>query len=309
MTLQRILEEDRNTLINRLGNAPDLPAAADAVADEFGRILIRYCGEEKNEAVREYAQAALLAVKGASALADSSGEPVVYERDLAAAGTPGRRTGSPMTVAQGVFLGAGAALMVVQVILYLLPGAAQVSSSPLIRILLLILCALSFYAAGAGIRLPLPGHRADRRTQEGSVYALASPDAEKIYHHMLASILQIDHLLENVRSEDALKRKRITAKDQETGAPGQAPDGRLTDLLSGILENVYAEQESESAGEIARNVSYYLHTMGIETLDYSPESADQFECMPAYREMTIRPALLKDGRLLKKGIAGLPQKV
>lgn len=309
MTLQSILEEDRNTLIGRLGNAPDLPAAADAVADEFGRILMRYSGEEENEAVRQYAQAALLAVKGASALADSSGEPVVYERDPAAAGLSGRKA-ARMTPVQGVCLGAGLALMAVQIMLYLLPGVgAQGTSSAAVRILLLILCALSFYAAGGGIRISLPGRRIKAQRPQGSTYALAAPDAEKIYHHMLASVLQIDHLLENVRTDDALKRKRLTAKDGGAGTDKGAADGRLIDLLSGILENVYAEQESESAGEIARNVSYYFHTLGIETLDYSEETADLFECMPAYREMTIRPALRKDGKLLKKGIAGLPQRV
>ena len=38
-------------------------------------------------------------------------------------------------------------------------------------------------------------------------------------------------------------------------------------------------------------------------MDYSAEHAAWFDMMPSFKEGTLRPALTKDGTLLKKGLA------
>ena len=46
----------------------------------------------------------------------------------------------------------------------------------------------------------------------------------------------------------------------------------------------------------------HLHQKGIEAVEYSEENRSWFDVIPGEKRETIRPALVKDGRLLKKGI-------
>ena len=46
-----------------------------------------------------------------------------------------------------------------------------------------------------------------------------------------------------------------------------------------------------------------LNKQQIEAVDYSAETAQFFDMMPSQRAGTIRPALVADGKLLRKGMA------
>lgn len=50
-------------------------------------------------------------------------------------------------------------------------------------------------------------------------------------------------------------------------------------------------------------VNLYLARNGVEKVDYSPESAELFMILPSTREITVEPALVKDGRVLSQGVA------
>lgn len=50
-------------------------------------------------------------------------------------------------------------------------------------------------------------------------------------------------------------------------------------------------------------VDRYLARMGVEKVSYSPEQAALFMLLPAAREGTVEPALVKDGRVLSQGVA------
>ena len=52
-----------------------------------------------------------------------------------------------------------------------------------------------------------------------------------------------------------------------------------------------------------RGAAVGLHRQQIEVVDYSEENARYFDLMPGASAGTIRPALIADGSLLKKGLA------
>ena len=51
------------------------------------------------------------------------------------------------------------------------------------------------------------------------------------------------------------------------------------------------------------DVKYYLHRHDIEAVDYSEKTESYFDVMPSSRPGTLRPALVRNGKLLKKGLA------
>ena len=51
------------------------------------------------------------------------------------------------------------------------------------------------------------------------------------------------------------------------------------------------------------DLKYSLYKRGIEAVDYSEENKVMFEILPSTKESTVNPALVKDGVLLKKGVA------
>ena len=55
--------------------------------------------------------------------------------------------------------------------------------------------------------------------------------------------------------------------------------------------------------EKINEIKYYLHKQQIEVVDYSADTAQFFDMMPGQIAGTIRPAMVADGSLLRKGIA------
>ena len=50
-------------------------------------------------------------------------------------------------------------------------------------------------------------------------------------------------------------------------------------------------------------IRYYLYRKNVEIVNYSREQASSFELLPGKKTGTLRPALMANGRLLKKGLA------
>ena len=104
--------------------------------------------------------------------------------------------------------------------------------------------------------------------------------------------------------KEAAELARLEKQREESAASALSTDE--TELFAGLLEAAYARRgasDGADAEEIIANIRYYLYKRNVETLDYSGEKAAWFECLPARRSGTIRPALVSGGRLLKKGLA------
>jgi len=62
--------------------------------------------------------------------------------------------------------------------------------------------------------------------------------------------------------------------------------------------------ETDEAAELLGQVKHLLYRRGIDTEDFTAENAAHFDRMPAQTEGTIRPALVKENKVLVKGLAG-----
>ena len=74
------------------------------------------------------------------------------------------------------------------------------------------------------------------------------------------------------------------------------------DLFSDLLAAAYSK-DAEYALEKINDVKYFLHKQQIEVVDYSDATKQYFDLMPGKQVTTIRPAMVADGKLLKKGLA------
>ena len=109
--------------------------------------------------------------------------------------------------------------------------------------------------------------------------------------------MQADGQLERVRAASAAQHKRADE------AAGQGPlDPAAVELFSELLEAAYASGE-EGAREAATSIRFYLHNAQIDVTDYAEGREAWFEFLPATKPGTIRPALISNGKVLKKGIA------
>ena len=104
-------------------------------------------------------------------------------------------------------------------------------------------------------------------------------------------------------------------------------DENELDLMGQLLEDAYGRRAAdETAAELLSQLKFYLHKKQIDVVDFedrmtygqreaSGQSASGedlsidrdrrswFDMIPAYAAGTIRPALVRDGKLLKKGLA------
>lgn len=85
---------------------------------------------------------------------------------------------------------------------------------------------------------------------------------------------------------------------------GTADDAML-DLLTALME-AKASGRSELAMRSLSQAEQYLHGLGIELITYDAEHAQLFDVLPTMGEArTIRPAMMKDGKVLRRGVAAL----
>ena len=126
---------------------------------------------------------------------------------------------------------------------------------------------LAFYAGRKN------GNAPARPSQDDQYYEV-SLDHNKLYHSLLAVLTVVDRNLGEV--ENAAK---LTMADSA---------------------EIRREADTPQLNLLA---DFYLHRKGIDTLDYSPDRSKWFDMMPAQSDGTLRPALVEDGVLLKKGLA------
>jgi len=93
--------------------------------------------------------------------------------------------------------------------------------------------------------------------------------------------------------------------EQETGAArlSGTADEAMIDLLVTLME-AKASGRDELAMRSLSQAEQYLRMLGVEIIPYSEEHANLFDILPTMGEArTIRPALKKDGALLRRGTA------
>ena len=85
-------------------------------------------------------------------------------------------------------------------------------------------------------------------------------------------------------------------------------DDAVLDLLSSMLE-ARASGREDLAVRVLGQAEQYLHMMGVEAVEYDENHAAAFDVLPTLSgSRTVRPALLQDGRVLRRGVAAVAVK-
>ena len=307
MTLQSILEEDRERFLRSLEGAATLEDASKCVQDECGRLLAVYNGETDSPAVRTAAQQMLQAASCAAQFTDSAAEPVIYERTVSAPQLTGGAAGHMLRPGRGRGKGylAGAARRAATAAAPVC-GIACLSAVPLSMLLtgqsggVLSLPGVFFLTVFGGICLFLSGKLLAGNRREPTILreVQVRPDPERIFRSMLTLTMVIDKCL----SEAEESQKALPGGEADAGI-GEKDEAALTELFSQMLETVYAQEDPDAAADLTSQIRFYLHGRGIETVDYTEERAYAFDRIPAQEDITLRPALLKGDAVLRKGLA------
>ena len=95
----------------------------------------------------------------------------------------------------------------------------------------------------------------------------------------------------------------LIARETELGRLSGTADEAMLDLLVSLMEATASGREELAMRRLAQ-AEQYLHMLGVEVVSLSEENAALFDVLPTLGEArTIRPALMKDGVLLRRGMA------
>ena len=285
-TLLELLESDREMVLAAL-NRDRSPAAAQAALEKaLDRVALRYAEQCADAASRDAAQSILRALRSALPLVDSVGEVRRWQRT---APDPAARRIKPATLG---LMALGVVLELAVMLGLLITGGRLTGAVAFLEALLpaaLGMAALYW----AGLKQGKPPKQRDAAPDLRDEFLI---DADKVWHHLRGMLLLADSAVESARSQAAVDQQR-----QATA--GQGPlDRAQAELFAGLLENCYAQDGADSR-EMAEGIRFYLHGMGVEAADYAAGREAWFEFLPAQKPGTIRPALLYDDKLVKKGLA------
>ena len=159
-------------------------------------------------------------------------------------------------------------------------------------------------------------------------------DPDKLWSSLRGAVMVVDRNLELAQEEETYARRKAADTAGAEGGIGLSADE--IELFSGLLEMADADSP-----QMAADIRYYLHKKDVEAVDWTPQYAAWFERLPALpgtavtgdfpgpkgsaggisektgsaggsagsfksadeEVVTIRPALVQHGRLLKKGTA------
>ena len=284
MKMLEYLEQDKEHLLTELAKAAVPEKAAVVLENELDKMLLRYNDKCDNERERDAAAYMMQAVRLALPLVDSVGETKVWERETSAAS-------AKKNIPALILLVIGALLLVAA----LIPNMVITESTGLETTETM---RYGFGAAGlllgfiSGILFGKPA-KAGSKEQQVEVRI----DSAKTYRSLRTAILSVDQSLEEIQAAE-----RWAKREKAGEIDGKQASSAEIDLFSDLLTASYSN-DSEYALEKIGEVKYFLHKQQIDVVDYSQDTKQYFDLMPGKQAGTIRPALVADGKLLKKGLA------
>ncbi len=291
MTLLELLEKDKDKVLSDLVSAALPERAVKVLESELDRLLYQYNEAAQSDRLRTSAAAMTETAKVSLAYLTSMGEPKIWERYEDE--DPSAPTKKPVPVLAWIFLVVGLALPFAALVLaaQVPDGTFNFVGSPVTFALTGAGVILMFIAGILMHRKPIPKKQTKVRQTEIAV------DSEKTWRALRAVVLSMDRNLEQAASDEKWEQ-REKAETQGT-ALLPAPE---VDFFADLLEAAYSK-DGEFALERLGDVKFFLHKNGVEALEWSAENDEMFDRLPAAQSGTIRPALVSEGRLLKKGLA------
>ena len=273
MTMVELLEDDRDKLLDDLESSPQPERALAILEKEMDRLLYRYNESEKYEVSTAAAADMMQVCRMGLPFVDSIGENVVW--------TAGESKKKSPILIPVVLFSAGAALLLLS--FFDMPGA--------IDNLWGVFACVSFITGAFLLgrkKTVKPPADTSRQKVENLI------DAKSIYRTFKGMMQIVDQNISR-----AVSRASLTEGTAPAG--GEITEGELA-LYAELLEAMYS-RDGEAALDKMEDIRYFLHRNQIEVADYTEENREWFDVMPSISSATIRPALVRDGKLLKKGLA------
>ena len=318
-TLSAMLEEDREQVLSRLQADRTPEAAVRVLEQETDRLMYRTAewdaapvrGAGAGTDAAAYgdtgrAQQVLKVVKNSLPLVGAVNDTEVWQKSSGQQNARGRRIPLPAIA----LLAAGAVCVFAGLI-------GQSAAGALLKPMCVVWCLIGCVLLAAGGWMAGRGSRKGGEDSAGSSFGRTSRyaagdeisqnfliDPESVWHVYRAMMLTADHSLDEMQEQE---RALLTMNG--TGA-GQVPAKEEIEFFSELLENAYARLARDGGDAQAREqveyIRYYLHTKGIETVDYTPQDKARFECLPSGgAERTLRPALMSGTVVIRKGLAAV----
>ena len=283
--LAGLLEAEKPTLMNQLTEDRSPQAVQTALERTLDRVTYRYAEICPDPKLAASGQAMLSSLKAVLPLLTSVND--AHEWKLTATGEKKPKLAGlnlALLVGGAVLLAAGALGM------YFAPGAGAVLG---------LLRALVPSALGGGM-LFLSGLRAGKPAKgpDAEIRREFLVDPETAWHALRGTMVVADGELNALRERAAVEA--VADRNPASLGPLTGPEA---ELLSSLLEAAYAHRDDADAVEMIADIRFYLHGKGVDMTDYDPDHAMWFELLPAPQSGTLRPALVQEGRLLKKGLA------
>ena len=294
MKFVELLEKDKQNLLTELAASKTAEKATHVLENELDKLLLMYNDRCGNERERDAAAYMTQAIRFSLPLIDSVGETKVWETGSSEAAKSKSRL-NPL-----VFLFIIGALVLCG--LGLFPFIAPSFSDGIDSIKnfdVALLKPIGFIVGGAasafigGLLARRSGQKQPKRTQQVEIQV----DSAKIYRSFRNALLSVDQSLEEIQSME-----RWAERDAAGTIDGHEVSDSELDIFSDLLAASYSN-DPDYAMEKIDAVKYYLHRQQIEVVDYSAETAQFFDMMPGQRAGTIRPAMVANGNLLRKGVA------
>lgn len=268
-------EHREDALRAQLTKAQDMQAAVSACAMALEQAACELAQDEQDERARQRQQAVMALARQAPLLLQSArarGELVMPEAQTEASGWA--------KLARGMQLGGVLALTALAVIDFV-RGRSGMALVQALGVLML--------AAGS---LRVSGSATAQTVARG----IPCVDAQ-------ALIVQLKRLCQaaDVCVSD------LAQLDHPAGSAhlsGTADDAML-DLLVALME-AKASGRDEMAMRSLSLAEEYLRMLGVEVVPFAPENEAMFDRLPTVgAARTVRPALMKDGRVLRRGVAAV----
>ena len=291
MKMTDILEKDREGILSGIAQAGTAAKAVTVLENETDKLLLKYNDQCESDREREAAAYMMQAVRLSLPLIDSAGKTTVWEK-----GTDKQDKGEKGKLnLPFVLLTLGAVILVAYGLVPLVV-AGVVNAGEEYRTQLLIRCCFVI----GGMIMGFFAGAMQRRTEKKSAkehQVEIRPDADKIYRNYRAAIYSVDQSLEEISAAERWSKRQKAGNIDSRKAT--TPE---IELFSDLMAASYSG-DPEYALEKIEEIKYYLHKQQIEVVDYSKENAQYFDMMPGTQAGTIRPALVADGQILKKGLA------
>ena len=267
-------EHRRDQLRAQLEAAKDVQEAVLCCTMALEQTACELAQEDQDELARQRRQAVLAVVRRVPAILQAGrarGELVI----------PQEAAEAPRGGVTRYMQAAGALVLGVLAVYGYATGHAVAAFAQVVGALL--------FAAGS---LRMGGRTEERAKARGVAYV----DADAVIAQLTALCEAADTCVQDLALvEQTAGRAHLS---------GTADDAML-DLLVALME-AKASGRDEMAMRSLSLAEEYLHMLGVEIVPYGAEHAAMFDILPTLSgERTVRPALVREGKVLRRGVAAV----